>query len=139
MDETVTPLQRLACVACAICGTAALALSTPAFGESSRPLVDPTRPAVAGGIAGAAASAAGAATPPELQSIIVGPGRREAVISGQTVKQGDRYGDARVTKITETEVQLRSGTHVQTLRLFPALQKRRPEAAAGVRPPRRSD
>ena len=57
--------------------------------------------------------------------IIIGEGHRYAVIDGQTVTQGGRFGDARVENIAETEVTLRGaagGTKV--LRLLPQVQKK---------------
>ena len=48
-----------------------------------------------------------------------------AMISGQMVKVGDRVGEARVIKISETEVVLRNGKELETLKLFPGVEKRR--------------
>ena len=60
---------------------------------------------------------------PTLQSIIISPTRRVAIIAGQTLKQGDKFGNAVVVKITETAVVLRNGTELRTLRLFPDIEK----------------
>ena len=46
-----------------------------------------------------------------------------AIIAGQTVKQGDKVGDAKVISIKENEVVLRNGDAVQTLKLFPNIEK----------------
>jgi MSHA biogenesis protein MshK len=82
-------------------------------------LVDPTRPpAVLEG--GDAALASGG---PVLQFVLIGPGRLEAIISGQTVSLGGKVGDAQIIKITETEVVLRNGKDLQTLKLFPSIEK----------------
>ncbi|MDB5773809.1 MAG: hypothetical protein JWM42_4183 [Burkholderia sp.] len=86
-------------------------------------LVDPTRPPAAleqGSTAGGVTSSG-----PVLQSVLIAPGRTLAMISGQTVKVGDRVGEARVVKISETEVVLRNGKDLETLKLFPGIEKRR--------------
>ncbi|RJG07982.1 MSHA biogenesis protein MshK [Noviherbaspirillum cavernae] len=81
-------------------------------------MADPTRPP------GALDSAYGAVDAgPVLQSVLIGPGRAEAIISGRTVRLGEQFGDARVIKITDAEVVLRNGSEVQTLKLFPSIEK----------------
>jgi MSHA biogenesis protein MshK len=64
------------------------------------------------------------ASGPILQSVLISPGRRVAIISGQTVRVGEQVGTARVVKISDGEVVLRSGSDIQTLRLFPDIEKR---------------
>lgn len=80
-------------------------------------LPDPTRPA------GEAAAGDEVSAGPVLQSVLISPGRRSAIISGERVTVGSRYGDAKVVRITESEVVLKSGNEVQTLKLFPAVGK----------------
>jgi MSHA biogenesis protein MshK len=84
---------------------------------------DPTRPPDALNPALASAGSAQHAGP-VLQSVLVSNGRKVAIVDGREVRLNDRFGDARVVKITETEVVLRSGRHVQTLKLFPDVEKR---------------
>jgi MSHA biogenesis protein MshK len=88
-------------------------------------LPDPTRPPAALGHAGDGGASASAAGRPVLQSVLISPGRTMAMISGQMVKVGDRVGEARVIKISETEVVLRNGKELETLKLFPGVEKRR--------------
>ena len=57
-----------------------------------------------------------------LQSVMITPTGRSAIIGGESVKQGGKYGDARVVRITETEVVLRSSTGTETLRLYPGVE-----------------
>jgi MSHA biogenesis protein MshK len=57
-----------------------------------------------------------------LQSVMITPTERSAIIGGESVKQGGKYGDARVVKITETEVVLRSSTGTETLHLYPGVE-----------------
>jgi MSHA biogenesis protein MshK len=88
-------------------------------------LVDPTRPpATLGQVVDGDASASVAGRP-VLQSVMISPGRRMAMISGRMVRIGDKVGEARVTKISETEVVLRNGKELETLKLFPGIEKRR--------------
>ncbi len=54
-----------------------------------------------------------------LSSIKITPTEKTAVIGGQTVRLGGRYGDARVIKITDSEVVLRTSAGTETLRLYP--------------------
>lgn len=87
-------------------------------------LPDPTRPpgrldASLG--PGGPASAQGG---PVLQSVIISPTRRAAIISGETVELGGRYGDAKLVKVTESEAVLKAQDTVQTLKLFPEVEKR---------------
>lgn len=103
-------------------------LSAPAMAAVEN-LPDPTRPpASIDGTVSAAPSG------PALQSVLVSSGRTIAIISGKTVKVGDKFGDADVVKISESEVVLRSGKRVQTLKLFPGLEKRLTPSRAAVKP-----
>ena len=73
-------------------------------------------------------SGEGTTSGPVLQSVLLSPTRKIAVISGQTVKLGEKFGDATLVRISESEVVLRSsgsgaGSEFQTLRLFPSIGK----------------
>lgn len=92
-------------------------------------LVDPTRPPQATSPA-ARPDQSKPAAGPQLQSVLISPGRRVAVISGQTVSQGDRIGEATVERIGESSVQLRTGRGRQTLHLLPDVSKRDRRASA---------
>lgn len=109
---------------------AAIAVLAALFGANAvaAPFADPTQPP--GASAGGAADAA-PAEGPRLQSILISPNRRVAVIGGQTVPLGGTYGEARVVRITETEVVLQTGQERQSLKLHPEVEKRerRPSAA----------
>ena len=91
-----------------------------AFAES---FVDPTRPPASLGIV-EPGTASSKAPGPVLQSVLISKGRKVAVISGQTVRLGEKFGEARLVSITESEVVLKSGKDVQTLKLFPDVEKR---------------
>jgi MSHA biogenesis protein MshK len=84
-------------------------------------LTDPTRPP------GALAAAAGdgvATGGPVLQSVMLSPGRKMAVISGEIVALGGRYGSTRLVKLTESEAVLKDGAETTVLKLFPLVEKR---------------
>lgn len=92
----------------------------------SAPFVDPTRPPSAG-------PAAGGSAPGEihLQSVLLGPRRRVAVIDGEALTVGQKFGDATVTRISLGEVKLKQGNDIRTLKLLPDVEKvqRRPGAS----------
>lgn len=119
MAEYLRKLSKQVTMA-AVSALLALSAHGAAFGQV---LNDPTRPPAS---FGAPTDAAGEKkTEPELQSVLISPTRRIAVIDGQTVALGGKFGDARVVKITEGEVVLRSGQELRVLRLFPKFEKQR--------------
>ena len=98
---------------------------------------DPTRPP-----AGTYSTDSGdsAATAPVLQSVMITPTARMAIIGGETVKLGGMYGDARVVKITESGVVLRSATGTETLRMYPEVTMKpiKPAPAVSDKPARKN-
>ncbi|HJV74994.1 MAG TPA: MSHA biogenesis protein MshK [Noviherbaspirillum sp.] len=87
-------------------------------------LNDPTRPPAATLPDEGANGVASESAAPVLQSILISPSRRQAIISGKTLTVGERVGDAKIVRITENTVILRNGTDLQTLKLFPGIEKR---------------
>ncbi len=125
---------------CARWAIAVLALGclAPAWGQA---LSDPTRPprewlAALPKDAGAP-SAAEEDVSPRLQSLVLGPSRKYAIIDGQLVGVGDRFNDARVVAVRPAGVVLRSERGTETLKLFPDVEKRpvKPVAAKTGRAP----
>jgi len=100
-----------------------LACAAPA---QTRPLADPTRPPNVSAEAAEAVVIEG----PRLQSVLISPTRRAAVISGTAVALGGRYGNARVEAISESAVVLRYADRRETLQLLPRQDKRERRAAA---------
>lgn len=96
------------------CAAAGLVLAAMAQAEN---LPDPTKPPV--GYAQGAAAGSG----PVLQSILISPTRRVAVISGKTLHVGESFDDAKVVSISDNEVVMKSGGGKQVLRLYPILRK----------------
>ena len=80
---------------------------------------DPMRPAVAmPAPATAGATTAEAAPPPlVLQSTLVSPRQRSAIINGQRYRLGERIGDARIEAIGPGWVRLATPTGREELRL----------------------
>lgn len=103
----------------------AVAVLLPAL-VNAQGLPDPTRPPPAFIDPGAAGEGAAedAGDSMSLQSILVSKRRRQAVIGGKVVKVGDMIGQAKVVRIAEDGVVLRTGKHYETLRLFPDIEKR---------------
>jgi MSHA biogenesis protein MshK len=121
MDEAVTIAKTAALT---------LALVFAACAAHAEVLQDPTRPAAGAFVSTAAPGAA--VSGPRLQSILVGReagGRHLAVIDGETVRLGEQFHGARVTRIGDNEVELVRGGERQVLRLYV-------EPAAGMTPVR---
>jgi MSHA biogenesis protein MshK len=94
---------------------------------------DPTRPPA--GMPGSDTDIA-ATHAPILQSVRIAPGQRSAIIGGETVTVGGKYGEARVVAITESEVVLQSGSIKETLRMYPGIEIKPvvPPPAAAAKP-----
>jgi MSHA biogenesis protein MshK len=93
-------------------------------------LSDPTRPPLelmTGGTGDAPASL--------LQSVLMSGGRKLAVINGQVVPLGGKYGEARLVRIEPTEVTLQSGQATEVLKLYPSGERRSPHPARQDGPP----
>jgi MSHA biogenesis protein MshK len=105
----------------------ALAVLTASISAAAEDLPDPTRPPAGFGQFQADAVPSG----PVLQSILISPSRRIAIISGKTVKAGDKFGDAQVLAINESEVVLKTGKNQQVLKLYPSLHNPMPISHSG--------
>jgi MSHA biogenesis protein MshK len=101
-------------------------------GARAQALTDPTRPPSAAAESGGEQQEASAL---RLQSVLLSPRRKVAVINGVAVPLGGTIGEARLVKITETEAVLKSGNETEVLKLFPGVEKepRRREVARSRR------
>ena len=103
---------------------ATLAVCTPLAAAQS--LRDPTRPAFfssrtgEGGIASRSRDAEWV-----LQSVLLSPERRYAIINGEVLALGESVGGAELVAIREGEVTLRAGGALRTVRLFPDVDMHR--------------
>lgn len=98
-----------------------VAILSGAGAAGAQGLTDPTRPP------GALAAATGdesVISGPVLQSVMLSQGRKMALISGEMVVLGGRYGSARLVKLTESEAVLKDGAETTVLKLFPLVEKR---------------
>jgi MSHA biogenesis protein MshK len=100
-------------------GHAALADSLP----------DPTRPAIDLNSVGGAAEV----VPEEdisrgLQSIIISPSYRAAIINGEKVFVGGKTGDSRLVEVRESSVVLQNAQGKRVLELFPKVSIKKNEA-----------
>lgn len=129
MAADLTPALHLlafglaACVAGHACGQA---------------LSDPTRPPDAFRSQLGSAPAAPAVSQFSSQPVVIlSSDRRQVTINGQTVKIGGRIGDAKVVRISDTEVVLQSAESTETIKLYGAVEKKRlkpiPEGLKGSR------
>jgi len=85
---------------------------------------DPTRPASIA--VGGADAGTGVSTPTEtgVQTVIIrAGGKSSAVINGQHVVVGGKFGEKRVLKISETEVVLKGDNGRETLKVTPSIEK----------------
>jgi len=82
-------------------------------------LLDPTRPPTVAPSPQATPEPPG----PQLQSVLLAPGRKIAVINGESVALGEKLGEATLVRVTETEVVLRHGAETRVLKLYPSVEK----------------
>lgn len=104
-----------------------LSMSQNATAET---LPDPTRPAINlyGSRTGGSAVMRRNAAKRGLQSIIISPQYRAAIIDGKTVRQGDKYGNSRLVEVRENSVVLQNAQGRRVLELFPRVNIRKIEA-----------
>lgn len=118
MDERM----KRACFACWLAGTLP-------FAAAAQPLGDPTRPPSV--LDGASREEGPGPGEPRLQSVLLSPARKLAVIDGSAVPLGGRIGAATVVDISPSEVLLKDAQGTRVLKLNPAVEKRS-RAAAGA-------
>ena len=123
------PPSLVVCVALLAPGTA------PAMAQA---LTDPMRPPAA--LAPEVPAVEGAASPVHrLQSVIISPTRKAAIINGVLVELGGKYGDAVLTKVTEDEVVLSRDSDREVLKLYPAVETIGVTPGTGKGAPRKAD
>ena len=98
-----------------------LASSAPTHGALGQPLSDPTRPPSVNGIAGPQGEAEAPTT--VLQSVLISPGRKLAVINGSVVPLGGKVGDATLAGISESEVVLQYADRKEVVKLLGGIER----------------
>lgn len=96
-----------------------LCVTMPGFADQ---LSDPTRPWDYKAETSRAAQVV--TKEPTLYSTMISPERRIAVIDGEVVQEGERFGDLKVISIRTNQVRLRGPKGYITLKLLPAPIKR---------------
>jgi hypothetical protein len=82
---------------------------------------DPTRPPGGSALSDPGGDGGGGLT---LQSVMISPAYKAAMINGVMVKVGEKYGDAVLISVAENQVVLKSGGTEQVLRFYSAVEKR---------------
>jgi hypothetical protein len=93
-----------------------------AHGATADPLPDPTRPSI--DLNSSGSGSAPDVLPDEaathgLQSIIISPLFRAAIINGETVTLGGKTGDSRLVEVRESSVVLQNAQGRRVVELFP--------------------
>lgn len=94
-------------------------------------LPDPTRPSIdlnSSGVSSAADAVPVDTAPRGLQTIIISPKYRAAIINGETVSLGGISGDARLVEVRENSVILENARGRRVMELFPRVNIRKNEA-----------
>jgi len=86
-------------------------------------LRDPTVPPAGAGLASPAPDAKSGGVAPGAMTIIVRDGRPYLAVGTRLYAQGEKLGQARVERITETEVWLREGGVLRKMQQFPSVQR----------------
>ena len=115
--------QRV-CRGCAACFFSFFCLLFSVFCSlnAGQALTDPTKPPTE---ISAPLTHAAAPEGDRLQSIIISPTRRAAIISGQTVELGAKYGEAKLVEVSESGIALQGAQGRQVLTLFPGVEIKR--------------
>lgn len=133
MNRRMTvPLPELLALGAALAACAPLA--------AAQALRDPTRPPVFFGRTGEGGTVTRSRDAEwVLQSVLLSPTRRYAIINGEVLSLGGSVAGAELVAIREGEVTLRAGGALRTVRLFPDVdmrseavpraQQRKPDAA----------
>lgn len=104
-----------------ILGVLICLIAAPVWAQS--PLPDPTRPPESVS-SPTPVTDAEAVTGPVLQSVMIPKkGKPTAIIGGQQVSLGEKYGDSRLIKLTEREAVLEGPSGVEHLLLTPGIER----------------
>jgi MSHA biogenesis protein MshK len=93
----------------------------PIAASAQKITIDPTRPPVGAAAVDTDRDTGGGI---RLQSVMISPTQSAAIINGVTVRLGEKYGDAVLVRVAESEVVLKSGGAQQVLKIHPEVEKR---------------
>ena len=113
---------------------AVLALVAWPVAQAQPALSDPTRPpnVLPGGARDASQPRGAQAPASRLQSVLISPHRRLAVIDGRTVPLGGKVDGATLVQIAETHVTLKRGDELKTLELYPGVERKAARQGQGA-------
>jgi hypothetical protein len=114
----------------------ALLLCVAQNAAAAEPLPDPTRPSIdldSSGVGGAVDLVPDEAAARGLQSIIISPNYRAAVINGETVTIGGKTGDSRLVEVRENSVVLQNAQGKRVVELFPKVSMKNRSAPLASR------
>ena len=94
------------------------------FHLGAQSLRDPTVPPASTGLGGVAPPRASAVIQPGSMTIIVRNGQPLLVVGTRLYSQGQSLGDARIERISETEVWLREGAVLRKVSPFQGVERR---------------
>ena len=95
------------------------------FGQvDAQSLRDPTLPPVEAGLVDTAPGGKSSGTEPGAMTVIVRNGRPYLVVGTRLYAQGQKLGQARIERISETEIWLREGGVLRKVPQFPGIQRR---------------
>lgn len=105
-------------------GLIGISLLFPLEWVQAQSLRDPTLPPMDAGFAGSAPSGKSLSFEPGAMTIIVRNGRPHLAVGTRLYAQGQNLGQARIERISETEVWLREGGVLRKVSQFPGIQRR---------------
>lgn len=108
-------------------GAVFMLLAASALAED---LPDPTRPPAAV-MAPADAVVVEPPKPVGLQSVLISKGRSAAIIDGQTIELGGKYGDVKLIEVSDTGVVLQGARGKTVMMLFPGVSMLKKKVKAG--------
>jgi MSHA biogenesis protein MshK len=92
-------------------------------------LPDPTRPAIDLNGSGENTPVQAEVATVGLQSTIISPEYRAAVINGKTVRLGGSYGDSKLIEVRENSIVLQNARGTRVMELFPKVNIKKNKAA----------
>ena len=98
-----------------------LASGAATHAARAQSLSDPTRPPNTSGVADAQGDADAPTT--VLQSILISPGRKLAVINGAVVPLGGKVGEATLANISESQVVLKYPDRSEVIKLLGGIER----------------
>ncbi|WP_296447333.1 hypothetical protein [Rhodoferax sp. UBA5149] len=109
---------------CGIAGFMVISLFFSFGRVDAQGLRDPTVPPAEAGYAGTASGEKFLGIEPGAMTVIVRNGRPYLVVGTRLYAQGQKLGQARIERISETEVWLREGGVLRKVHQFPGIQRR---------------